>query len=142
MQSKPQRYTFYATSILSIMLLGVGCIRLARMLDLPNMYSGPSLPVALFLVAWIYPLKTFDDDGVLGGMHREALKVSGFFIFTSICMPLEASWGIDLPEWGSMLLFVGVLVVSIVLYNVMLNFLSRRTSKTKKIVEQDVAPNL
>ena len=143
MQSRPQRYTFYAISILSVIIVGVGWLRLSEMLGFTDeiRYSGLSVSVALFLVAWIYPLKTFDKDGVIIGMHREALKASGLFIFTSICMPIDERWRIYLPEWGIMSVDLGVLVIAIVLYKMMLRLISKWTSRTKKVAEQVVPVN-
>jgi len=143
MQSRPQRYTFYAISILSIVIVGVGWLRLSEILEFSDeiSYSGLSVSVALFFVAWIYPLKAFDEDGVIIGMHREALKASGLFIFISICMPIDERFSSYLPEWGNICVDLGVLVMAIVLYKIMVILLSDRSSRTKKLVEQVVAGN-
>ncbi|NWK57687.1 hypothetical protein HW115_18865 [Verrucomicrobiaceae bacterium N1E253] len=142
MHSKPQRYTFYSISILSILIVGVAWLRLSDTFGIADeiRHSGLSVSLALFLIAWVYPLKTFDDNGSIIGMHREALRASGFFIFTSICMPIEELLGSSLPEWGNLFLTLGVLLMALVIYQIMLRLVSRRISVTKKSSNKSLHP--
>lgn len=133
MQSKSQRYTFYAISIVSIMAVTAAWLYLSDLLGFSGCvrYSGLTIPVALFFVAWVYPLKVFDKNETLAGMHREALQAAGLFIFTSIGMPVEEFWGVKLPPWGSVLVLAGAMLLAVLSYRLMLHVVSRPGTQMK-----------
>ena len=141
MQSKAQRYTFYAISIICMVMGMMIWSAVSSLWQAPDYVrqSGLTMPLTLFVIAWIYPIKKFNKDGALVGMHREALQASGLFLFIAISMPVEDHWGVYLPHWGSMTLFVGSIIFAMLLYRGMLFLLSRGKHKQNKVVEQDVA---
>lgn len=124
MHSRQQRYIFYTTSIASIILVALLWLWISDILNLSEKirYSSPTAPVALFLVSWIYPSKIFDSRGVITGMHREGVKASAFFVFASICIPMDELWGREYP----VLIFPAVILIAMLLYKIMLYALSSR----------------
>ncbi len=98
------------------------------------------IPLGLFLIAWIYPLKIFNETGILIGMHRQALKASGFFIFTSVGITLDEIFTKNIPAWGEPIITIILLLLAILIYKLMLHALSKKITEHKNEVANPAVP--
>lgn len=142
MQTNRQQVIFWFLAIFSIILFSAGCSLLLEPFDINfDDHTGISLPIGMFLVAWIYPFKIYSENGDLIGMHRQALKVSGFFIFASLGMYLDELPAIENHTiWSELLVTLGELLVAFLSYKMMLCMLSHKNLGTDASIVEEPTP--